>query len=342
MSLRIAINGLGRIGRAFLRHTFTEKPDGVEIVAVNDLGDAENFAYLLRRDTVYGPAPFPVSWKEGALIVDGHEVKFISEKDPTKLPWKDLRIDIVVESTGIFESYEKAKMHLDAGAKRVVISAPAKGEPPPGVSGAMILVGINEEKLKTCDISSNASCTTNAASPLIAILDEKLGIDKALLNTVHGYTGTQALVDGPAKKDFLRGRAAAQNIIPSSTGAASAIGKVITSLNGKFDGVALRVPVPVGSVADITFIAKRETTVEEVNDILRKAALEPRWKGIFRVSEEPLASSDIIGDTHASIADLSFTRVIGNLVKVFGWYDNETGYSQTLLRHVIETGKHIR
>mgnify|MGYP001598170897 FL=1 len=282
-----------------------------------------------------------VSFKEGALVVNGRDVKFLSEKEPAKLPWKDLKIDIVIESTGIFESYEKAKAHLDAGAKRVVISAPAKGEPPSGVSGAMVLMGVNEEALKTCTISSNASCTTNAVAPLIAILDEKLGIDKALLNTVHAYTGTQALVDGPAKKDFLRGRAAAQNIIPSSTGAASAVGAVMGHLSGKFDGIAIRVPVAVGSVADITFIAKRDTTREEVNDILRRAALEPRWKGIFRVSDEPLASSDIIGDTHASIADLSLTRVIGNLVKVFGWYDNEMGYSQTLLRHVMETGKYI-
>lgn len=339
--INVAINGFGRIGRAFFRLAEAASKE-LQVVAINDLGDAENAAYLLRRDTVYGPSPFPVSFKEGALVANGREVSYISEKDPTALPWKKLGIDVVVESTGVFESYEKAKAHLDAGAKRVVISAPAKGEPPAGVIGAMVLAGINEEKLKTCDISSNASCTTNASSPIIAILDETIGIEKALLNTTHAYTGTQELVDGPAKKDFLRGRAAAQNIIPSSTGAATSVGKVIPSVQGKFDGISVRVPVPVGSLADITFIAKRETTAEEVNEILRNAMKEARWKGIFMVSDEPLVSSDIIGNTHAAIADLPSTRVIGNLVKVFSWYDNEMGYANTLVRHVIETGKHLK
>lgn len=339
--IKVAINGFGRIGRAFFRLAEAESKD-IHIVAINDLGDAENFAYLLRRDTVYGPPPFDVSFKENAIVVNGREVKFLSERDPAELPWKELGIDVAVESTGVFESYEKAKAHLDAGAKRVVISAPAKGEPPEGVSGAYVLMGLNNERLKSCDISSNASCTTNAGSPLIAILEEGLGIEKALLNTVHAYTGTQAIVDGPAKKDFLRGRAAAQNIIPSSTGAASAVGKAFPEIDGKFDGIALRVPVVAGSVADITFIAKKETSVEEVNDLLRSAAKKERWKGIFTVSEEPLVSSDIVGNTHASIADLSFTRVIGNLVKVLGWYDNEMGYVNTLLRHVTETGKYAK
>lgn len=340
--VRVAINGFGRIGRAFFRLAEAESKE-IQIVAINDLGSAENFAYLLRRDTVYGPPPFEVSFNDSVIIVNGREVKFISERDPLKLPWKELDIDVAIESTGIFESYEKAKAHLDAGAKRVVISAPAKGEPPEGVNGAYVLMGINNERLENCDISSNASCTTNAGSPLIAILDEKLGVEKALLNTIHAYTGTQALVDGPAKGDFLRGRAAAQNIVPSSTGAASAVGKALPGIAGKFDGIAVRVPVVAGSVADITFIAKRETSVDEVNDILRAAAKDPRWKGIFTVSEEPLVSSDIVGDTHASIADLSFTRVVGgNLVKVLGWYDNEMGYVNTLLRHVTETGWHAR
>lgn len=340
--IKVAINGFGRIGRAFLRLAETVSKD-IQIVAINDLGSAENLAYLLRRDTVYGPPPFEVSFKEGAIVVNGREVKFLSERDPVKLPWKELDVDVAVESTGIFESYEKAKAHLDAGAKRVVISAPAKGEPPEGVSGAYVLMGINNDRLEECDISSNASCTTNAGSPLIAILDEGVGVEKALLNTIHAYTGTQSIVDGPAKGDFLRGRAAAQNIIPSSTGAASAVGKAFPAINGKFDGIAVRVPVVAGSVADITFIAKRDTNVDEVNDMLRAAAKEPRWEGIFTVSEEPLVSSDIIGNTHASIADLSFTRVVGgNLVKVLGWYDNEMGYVNTLLRHVTETGKHAQ
>ena len=338
--LKVAINGFGRIGRAFFR--LAEVNPALEIVAINDLGDAENFAYLLRRDSVYGPAPFSVGFEEGAIIANGRKVKFISEREPVKLPWRDMEIDVVVESTGIFESYEKAKAHLDAGAKRVVISAPAKGDPPEGVTGAMVLMSINEEKLKTCDISSNASCTTNAGSPLIAILDEMLGIEKALLNTVHAYTGTQALVDGPAKNDHLRGRAAAANIVPSSTGAAKATGKVLPNVDGKFDGVSIRIPIPVGSIADITFVAKRDTTVEEVNRILLKASKEKRWEGIYTASEEPLVSSDIVGDTHAAIADLSLTRVVGgNLVKVFSWYDNEMGYANTLVRHVIETGKYV-
>ena len=349
--VRVAINGFGRIGRAFLKIAW-ERPE-IEIVAVNDLGSIDNLAYLLRHDTVYR------TWKN-EVEVDGNEfvittddgipnekggngglsarrVKFVSEKDTTKLPWKDLGIDVVVESTGLFTSYDKAKFHLDCGAKKVVISAPAKDEP--GMqNAATILMGINEDKFGTCDVTSNASCTTNAASPLIGILHEAIGIEKAILNTVHGYTASQSLVDGPSKKDMREGRAAAQNIVPSSTGAAIAVTKAFPELEGLFDGISIRVPVPAGSIVDVTFIAKRETTAEEVNDILKKAAKDPRWKKVFAVTEEPLVSSDILGNSHASIADLAMTRVVGgNLVKVMGWYDNEMGYTYTLVEHVIKT-----
>jgi glyceraldehyde 3-phosphate dehydrogenase len=337
--IRVAINGFGRIGRAFFNLALESRD--VEIVAINDLGEPENLAYLLKYDTVYGRAPYPVSVEDGALKIDGVHIPLLSEPDPAKLPWKDMQVDVVVESTGVFADYAKAQAHRDAGAKRVVITAPVKGEPPAGLRAATVLMGINTDKLKTCDISSNASCTTNAGSPLIAILDEALGIESALLNTVHGYTASQALIDGSSKKDPRRGRAAAANIIPSTTGAATATTKAYESLAGKFDGVAIRVPVLIGSLVDVTFVAKRETNAEEVNDMLRKAAAEPRWAGIFSVTDEPIVSSDIIGDTHASIADLPMTRVVGgNLIKVMAWYDNEMGYANTLLLHVIETGRY--
>lgn len=334
MATRVAINGFGRIGRAFVRQTW-DNPD-IEIVAVNDLGSAENLAYLLQFDTVYGRAPFPVAWKEGALSINGKEVRFLSEKDPALLPWKDIGVDVVVESTGFFTDYEKANAHVTAGARRVVITGPVKEENP---LGATVLMGLDESKLGTCAITSNASCTTNSASPVIAILDAALGIEKAILSTTHAYTASQSIVDGPSKKDMKEGRAAAQNIVPTSTGAAVAVTKAYPALAGKFDGISLRVPVPAGSVADITFIAKRTTTVEEVNDILRKAAQEPRWQGLFEASDAEFVSSDIIGQRAASIADLGMTRVVdGNLVKVLAWYDNEAGYTSTLVRHVLKAG----
>jgi len=338
--IRVAINGFGRIGRAFLK--VARERQEIEIVAVNDLGSLENFAYLLKYDTAYGVSPFEVSVnaKSNSLVVDGQEIMFISEKDPTQLPWKKLGIDIVVESTGLFTSADKAQAHIDAGAKRVVITAPIKDAPDAKVKGETVLMSMNESKLETCQISSNASCTTNAGSPLIAILDEAIGIEKALLNTVHAYTASQALVDGPSKKDLREGRAAAQNIVPSSTGAAIAVTKVATQLAGKFDGISIRVPVVTGSIVDVTFVSKRDTTAEEVNGILKKAASEPRWNGIFTVTEEDLVSSDIRGNRHASIADLAFTRVVGgNLVKVLAWYDNEMGYTYTLVEHVIKSGR---
>lgn len=330
MAIRVAINGFGRIGRAFARLSHDR---GIEIVAVNDLGSLENLSYLLKYDTVYGRAPFSVEAKDGALLVDGREVKFLSEKDPGALPWKELAVDVVVESTGFFTDYEKAQAHITAGARRVVITAPVKGDSP---LGATVLMGLNEDKLATCQITSNASCTTNSASPVIAILDEAVGIEKAVLSTTHAYTASQSLVDSPSKKDMKEGRAAAQNIVPTSTGAALAVAQAYEPLVGKFDGISLRVPVSAGSVADITFIAKRPTTREEVNEILRSAATLPRWEGIFKTTDEELVSSDIVGEPYASIADLGMTRVVdGTLVKVLAWYDNEMGYTESLVRHVI-------
>ena len=338
--IRVAINGFGRIGRAFAK--IAKNRDELQLVAVNDLGNIKNFAYLLKYDTAYGVSQFDISVNEknNSLIIDGQEVLFISEKDPANLPWKKLDIDVVVESTGLFTSSEKANAHILAGAKRVVVTAPVKDAPDSAVKGETVLMSMNEDKLETCKISSNASCTTNAGSPLIAILDESLGIEKALLNTVHAYTASQALVDGPSKKDLREGRAAAQNIVPSSTGAAIAVTQVAPNLKGLFDGISIRVPVVTGSIVDITFISKKNTTAEEVNNILKKAAALPRWNGIFTFTEEDLVSHDIIGNRHASIADLAFTRVVGgNLVKVLAWYDNETGYTYTLVEHVIKAGR---
>lgn len=336
--IRVAINGFGRIGRAFLKIAW-ENPN-LEIVAVNDLGSLESLAYLLKYDTVYRTWKYDVKQGIGSMIIDGKEVKFISEKDTTKLPWKELDIDVVVESTGLFTAYEKAKFHLDCGAKKVVISAPSKGDG--SFPGETILLGVNEDKFGICDITSNASCTTNAASPLIGILNETLGIEKAILNTVHGYTASQSLVDGPSKKDLREGRAAAQNIVPSSTGAAIAVTKAYPELENLFDGISIRVPVPAGSIVDVTFISKKNTTAEEVNEILKKASLDARWSKVFAVTDEPLVSSDILANPHASIAQLDMTRVVGgNLVKVMGWYDNEYGYTYTLVEHVIKTGLSI-
>ncbi len=337
---RIAINGFGRIGRLFFRSAFG-MPD-FEIVAVNDLGDLENFVYLLKYDTVYGRYAKSVAAKNGNLVVDGKEVKFLQVKDPAQLPWEDLKVDIAVESTGLFESYEKAKAHLSAGAKRVVLTAPAKDDD--GPLGKTVLVGVNDDDLKTCSITSNGSCTTNSVSPVVEVLSENPGILKATLSTVHAYTATQNLVDGPVRggKDYRRGRAAAQNITPSTTGAAIAVTRVTPALKGKFDGIALRVPAVVGSISDITFVAKRKTSAEEINDILRKAAASPRWQGILKVSEDQLVSSDIIGEPYGAIVDLGFTKVIdGDLVKVLSWYDNEAGYVATLVKHVQGIAKFL-
>lgn len=338
---KVAINGGGRIGRAFLKLAVMEP--SLEVVAINDLADIGNIAYLMKYDSAYGRSglDIKVDKEKNSFVINGKEVKYVSEKDPANLPWAALGVDIVLESTGLFTSYEKASAHIKAGAKRVVISAPSKDEA--GAQEAVtVLMGINTPDMPKCAVSSNASCTTNAASPLISILNEKIGIEKAILNTTHAYTASQALVDAPNKKDWREGRAAAMNMAPSSTGAAKAVTQVITELKGKFDGIAVRVPVITGSLVDVTFVAKRNTTVEEVNQILRDAAASTNWKGIFDATDEELVSRDIVGNPHASIADLKMTRVVdGNLVKVLAWYDNEGGYTHALVQHVVEAGKLI-
>lgn len=352
--IRVGINGFGRIGRAFFKVAYER--DDMEVVAINDLGDVNNLSYLLQYDTVYRVSHFDVHaevhdgepgadgtpTKEQYIIASGeHEsrVRVFQEKDPAVIPWGSLDVDVVVESTGLFVAYDKASAHLKGGAKAVVISAPAKKGEDESIHGETILLGVNEEKFGTCSVTSNASCTTNASSPVIAILDEAIGIEKAILNTVHSYTASQGIVDGPNKKDYREGRAAAQNIVPSSTGAAIAVTKAFPSLEGLFDGVSVRVPTPAGSIADITFISKRPTTVEEVNKALKDAGETERWSTIFQATEEELVSSDIIGLPYASIADLKMTRVVGgNLVKVLAWYDNEMGYTHTLVEHVAKVG----
>jgi glyceraldehyde 3-phosphate dehydrogenase len=341
MSIKVGINGFGRIGRTFFRLAYER--DDIEVVAVNDLGSLESLAYLLKYDTMYRKAPFTVETRDNKLFINGKEVAFIQEREPSKISWGAHGVDVVVESTGIFTSYDKAKAHIAGGAKRVVITGPVKDDPTLGPdAGATVLMGVNEGDMKRVQVSSNASCTTNATSPLIAILHEALGIEKALLNTTHAYTASQALQDAPSKKDLREGRAAAQNIVPSSTGAAIAVTQAYPVLKGKFDGISVRVPVAVGSIVDITFVASRDTTAEEVNDILRKAAASDTWKRLFGVTEEPLVSSDIIGLSFASMADLAFTRVVGgNLVKVLAWYDNESSYTHTLIDHVVLAGKSI-
>lgn len=344
MKLRVAINGFGRIGRLFFRQAFERSE--IEIVAINDLGSIENLAYLLKYDSAYGRFEKDIkarSLDENVMLeVDGKAIQFLQEEDPTKLPWKDLNIDIVVESTGAFESFEAASVHKKAGAKRVVISAPAKDDE--GSSdGRTVLVGVNESALKTCSISSNGSCTTNAVAPVAAIMEEKIGIQKAVLNTVHGYTSTQSLVDGPTRhKDFRKGRAAAVNIIPTTTGAAVSVARALVTLDKKFDGMSMRVPVIIGSVVDFTFLAKRRTSVEEINKIFKDAVKDPRWKDVLNVVEDPIVSSDIIGEPYGAIIDLNFTKVIdGDLVKVLSWYDNEWGYVKTLVEHVLRAGKYL-
>lgn len=341
----IAINGAGRIGRAFLKLA-VQNPN-LKVVAINDLADIENIAYLMKYDSAYGRSNLDISVDKAnsTFTINGQIVKYISEKDPANLPWAAHNVDIVLESTGLFTSYEKASAHLKAGAKRVVLSAPAKDDSTPEFPGATVLMGANEQVFtdKGICITSNASCTTNAASPLIHILHETIGIEKALLNTTHAYTASQALVDAPNKKDWREGRAAAQNMSPASTGAAIATTKVVTDLAGKFDGISIRVPVVAGSIVDITFISKRPTTKEEVNMLLKEASKDARWKGVFDVTEESLVSRDIVGNPHASIADLQMTRVVdGNLVKVLAWYDNEAGYTNALMQHVVKVSENLK
>jgi glyceraldehyde 3-phosphate dehydrogenase len=314
------------------------------VVAVNDLGTPENLAYLLRLDSVYGRYKEPVSFDgsgEPALIVGSRRLAFLQQRDPSQLPWSALDIDIVVEATGVLETYERARVHLKAGARRVVLTAPAKDDDTP--DARTILVGVNLDDLETASLSSNGSCTTNSASPVMQILQERLGIRKAMLNTVHGYTATQSLVDGPAKgPDMRRGRAAAANIVPATTGAAIAVARAIPSLRNRFDGIALRVPVLAGSMSVIVFLSERPTSAEEINDMLEEAAEQPRWERVLAVTRDQLVSSDILGDPHAAIVDLSLTKVVdGDLCSVYSWYDNEFGYTNSLVEHVVEVARHV-
>lgn len=346
--MKIAINGFGRIGRLLFRQIYNN-PD-FEVVAINDLGDVNNLAYLLKYDSVYRQFPLEIhgttrtenGLTQNFLTVDGKEILFLSQKDPLQLPWKDLGVDVVVEATGVFESFEKAKVHLDVGAKRVLLTAPAKDDD--NEIGKTVLIGLNEDKLSTCIISSNASCTTNGVSPVIAVLSKSIGVEKAILSTVHAYTATQSIVDGPVKgEDYRRGRSAGQNIVPSTTGAALAMTRAFPELMGKFDGIALRVPVVVGSLIDVTFISKKNTSVEEINKALTEASKSSTWKGILGVTEEQLVSSDIIGMSYASLVDLKFTKVVdGNLVKVLAWYDNEWGYVTTLVKHLLKIKEFLK
>jgi len=340
--VRVAINGLGRIGRAFLKLAVT-RPE-LEVVAVNDIGAPANLAYLLQFDSVYGRFEETVSFDETgepALIIGGRRIAFLQQRDPAQLPWAALDVDIVVESTGVLETYERARAHLKAGARRVVLTAPAKDED--GPDAHTVLIGVNEDALDTASLSSNGSCTTNSASPVMQILQETIGVRKAMLNTVHGYTATQSLVDAPAKgADMRRGRAAAVNIVPASTGAAIAVARAIPALRDRFDGIALRVPVVAGSVSTIVFLSSRPTTAEEINGVLEEAAQQPRWERVLAVTRDQLVSSDIVGDPHAAIVDLSLTKVVdGDLCSVYSWYDNEFGYTNSLVEHVLEVAKHM-
>jgi glyceraldehyde 3-phosphate dehydrogenase len=329
--IKIAINGFGRIGRAAFK--VAQASPEVEVVAINDLGEIENLAYLLKYDSVYGRYGQEIETKGKDLIVGGRVVRVLQEPEPAKLPWRELGVEVVIESTGIFTRREQVAQHLAAGAKKVVISAPTDdGEV------STVVMGVNDKDWGQGEVTSNASCTTNCVSTMIAVLVNSFGVEKALLSTVHAYTATQALVDGPAKKDPRRGRAAAVNLVPSSTGAAEAVTATLPELTGKFDGVSLRVPVPVVSLSDVTAVLTKEVTGEEVNDAFRAAAANPLYKQVLAVTEEPVVSSDFIGDPHSATVDLSMTRVVGgNLVKVMAWYDNEWGYANRLIEHVVAT-----
>jgi len=330
---RIAINGLGRIGRAALRLILDSKD--LDLVAVNDIAPADNIAYLVKYDSVYGRYGEEVYAKDGTLYVDKKTFKFFSEKDPGALPWKELKVDIVIESTGRFTEKEDAGKHIQAGAKYVIISAPTKSEDVPTV-----VYGVNDSKIGDAVVST-ASCTTNSLTPVIEVIGRNLGIQKAIMTTVHGYTAGQGIVDGP-NKNLRRGRAGAINIVPTSTGAAIATTKALPQYAGKFDGVALRVPVPVGSVSDVVILTEKNTTKEEVNEILTKEA-NGRYKDIISVTNDPIVSSDIIGDPHACIIDLQMTKVVdGNLLKIFAWYDNEWGYTNQMIRQAKDIAKDLK
>jgi glyceraldehyde 3-phosphate dehydrogenase len=326
---KIAINGFGRIGRAALK-VIMDTPE-MEVVAINDLMTLENAAYLLQYDSVYRVYDKKVSFEEEKLHVADKTISYLSIKDPAQLPWKDLGVEIVIESTGLFTNREDAEKHLHAGAKHVVISGPTKS-----VDTPTIVHGVNTEDGKVA-IFSCASCTTNNISPIIEILGRRIGIKKAILNTTHAYTASQGIVDGPSMKMLRMGRAAAMNLVPATTGAAIATAKALPQYQGKFDGVSIRTPVVVGSISDITFISDRPTTPEEINNILKEEAATDRYKEVVSVSDQPLVSSDIIQSSFASVVDTEMTRVVdGDLCKVMAWYDNEWGFTNQMIRQIKE------
>lgn len=330
---KVAINGLGRIGRATLK-VVLGNPD-LELVAVNDIASPENIAYLIKYDTVYGRFGEKVTAKSGKLNIDGESFEFLSERDPAKLPWKKLDVDIVFESTGFFTDKDSAGKHVEAGAKFVIISAPTKSEDVP-----TIVHGVSDVE-EHAQIISCASCTTNSITPVVEVIGRHFGIQKALLTTIHGYTASQSIVDGP-HKNFRRGRAGAANLVPTTTGAAIATTKALPQYEGKFDGVSVRAPVPVGSISDLVFLTEKNTNEEEVNKILSKEAASERYLNVMRVTDEPIVSSDIVGDTHAAIIDLEMTKVVdGNLLKIFSWYDNEWGYTNQMVRRATEISKSL-
>ncbi|MBF1015476.1 MAG: type I glyceraldehyde-3-phosphate dehydrogenase [Candidatus Nanogingivalaceae bacterium] len=335
MSKKIAINGFGRIGRNAFKLAFER--DDIEVVAINDLTDTKTLAHLLKHDSTYGTYHYDVSYDENSIFVAGKQIRVLAERDPALLPWGEFGIDVVIEATGLFVQPEKARAHINAGAKKVVISAPAKGE-----GAKFIVLGVNEHELtREDDIISNASCTTNCIAPVMAVLEREFGIEKSLMTTVHSYTASQRLLDAPAK-DLREARSAAENIVPTTTGAAIATAKVIPSLEGKFDGLSVRVPTAVVSLSDITAVLKRNTTKEEINEVFKRAAADPFYQGILAVTDEPLVSMDFKGNSHSSIVDLPLTNVVGgNLVKVVAWYDNEWGYSNRLVEIVADVAVNI-
>jgi glyceraldehyde 3-phosphate dehydrogenase len=324
VTIRVGVNGFGRIGRNFFRAVLASDAD-IEVVAFNDLGDTETIASLLKYDSVLGRLPYEVKVGPGEITVNGKTIKAFAERDPAALPWGEVGADVVIESTGFFTDGTKAAAHLDGGAKKVIISAPAKND------DITIVMGVNEDKYdaEKHNIISNASCTTNCLAPMAKVIHEAVGIEKGLMTTIHAYTQDQNLQDGP-HKDPRRARAAALNIVPTTTGAAKAVGRVLPELNGKLDGYSLRVPVPTGSITDLTFEASREVTADEVNQALKAAADGP-LKGILAYTEDPIVSKDIETDPHSCIIDGKLTKAIDNQVKVFGWYDNEWGFSNRLV-----------
>lgn len=335
MKTRVAINGFGRIGRNAFKIAFARSD--VEIVAINDLTDTKTLAYLLKHDSNYGTYDQKVDFDDTHIIVDGHKIKVIAERDPAALPWGENHIDVVIESTGRFTAKEDAELHIKAGAKRVVISGPTKSD---GVD--TIVLGANDDALDgATEVISNASCTTNSLGAVMAILEAEFGVQKSLLTTVHSYTASQVLQDAPAK-DLREGRNAAENIVPTTTGAAIAVTLTLPQLKDKFDGLSIRVPTPVVSISDVTVLLGRDATVEEINNVFKKAAKDPFYQGILAVSEEPLVSSDYIGNSHSGTVDLLLTKVVGgNLAKIMVWYDNEWGYSNRLVEVVADTGKDL-